>query len=62
MTLKTNLNKIYENNITLEDRFKNKYPIREVNNLTYIYDYKLLDDKTNYYEIGVNYLRENREI
>lgn len=62
MTLKTNLNKIYENNIILEDRFKNKYPIREVNNLTYIYDYKLLDDKTNYYEIGVNYLRENREI
>ena len=62
MTLKTNLNKIYENNITLEDRFKNKYPIREVNNLTYIYDYKLLDDKTNYYEIGVNYLRENKEI
>ncbi len=62
MTLKTNLNKIYENNITLEDRFKNKYPIREVNNLTYIYDYKLLDDNTNYYEIGVNYLRENREI
>lgn len=62
MTLKTNLCKIYGNNIYLEDRFKNKYPIREINNLAVIYDYQVLNDKTNYYEIGVNYLRDNKEM
>lgn len=63
MTLKTNLNKVYENNnIKLVDRFNNHYKIKEFNNLTYIYDYKLLDEKFNYYEIGVNSIRENREV
>ena len=62
MTLKTNLNKIYQDKIFLEDRFRNIYPIRELYNLTYIYDYKILNDKTNYYDIGINYLRYNKEM
>ncbi len=62
MTLKTNLNKIYKDNIKLVDRFNNYYDIIEKNNLSIIYDYKLLNDNYNYFEIGVNIIRENREI
>ena len=62
MTLKTNLNKIYKDNIRLVDRFNNYYDIKEKNNMSVIYDYKLLDDKFDYYSIGVNIIRENREI
>ena len=63
MTLKTNLNKIYHNdNIYLQDRFNNKYKIREVNNLTYLYEPKKYYNDDNYYEIGINVLRDNKEI
>lgn len=62
MTLKTNLNDIYGNNIYLKDRFNNKYKIRKYNNLSYIYDYKLLDDDFNYFNIGINVIRDNKEI
>ncbi len=63
MTLKTNLNKIYHNdNIYLQDRFNNKYKIREVNNLTYLYEPKKYYSDDDYYEIGVNILRDNKEI
>lgn len=63
MTLKTNLNKLYrKNKLYLIDRFNNKYLIKEKNNISYIYDYKTLKDCNNYYEIGINTVRENREI
>lgn len=63
MALKTNLNKIYNNdNLYLVDRFNNKYKVRDINNISYIYDYKLLNDKDNYYNLGVNVIRENREV
>ena len=63
MSLKTNLNKIYNNdNIYLVDRFDNKYKVRTINDISYIYDYKLLNDKEDYYALGVNVIRENREI
>ena len=62
MALKTNLNKVYNNdNLYLVDRFNNKYKVRDINNISYIYDYKLLNDKENYYNLGVNVIRENRE-
>ena len=43
----------------LVDRFNNKYEIKEKNNLTYIYDYKITkkDDLDNYFQMGINYLR-----
>lgn len=63
MSLKTNLNKIYnKDNLYLIDRFNNKYKIRNINEISYIYDYKLLNDKEDYYKLGINVLRENREI
>ena len=63
MSLKTNLNKIYnQNNLYLVDRFNNKYKIRDINGISYIYDYKLLNDSFDYYSLGVNCVRENREI
>lgn len=62
MALKTCLNKIYGNNIKLQDKFNNKYIIRERNNISYIYDYKLLDNDFDYFNIGVNVIRENREV
>ena len=63
MALKTNLNKIYNNdNLYLVDRFNNKYKIRDINGISYIYDYKLLNDKNDYYSLGVNFIRENREV
>lgn len=63
MSLKTNLNKIYDNdNLYLVDRFNNKYKLRDINGISYIYDYKLLNDKIDYYSLGVNFIRENREV
>ena len=63
MALKTNLNKIYNNDkLYLVDRFNNKYPIKEKDGISYIYDYKLLNNHDNYYKIGVNFIRENREV
>jgi len=63
MCLKTNLNKIYNNdNIYLIDRFNNKYKIREINNISYIYDYKIHNDEENYFDLGINVIRENREL
>ena len=63
MTLKTNLNKIYKNDhIYLVDRFNNKYKIREVGILSYIYEPKIFTDTNDYSDILVNVLRDNREI
>ena len=63
MTLKTNLNKIYnKDKLYLEDKYKNKYRIREIDNLCYIYEPKKFVDNYNYYELGINVLRDNKEI
>ena len=64
MSLKLNLNKLYNNDkLYLVDRFNNKYKIMNKNNITYIYHYKLLNEDINqYYNIGVNSVRYNKEI
>lgn len=63
MTLKTNLNKLYNNeNLYLVDRFNNKYRIRERDNITYIYEHKKFIDKYNYYKLGINVLRDEKVI
>ena len=63
MTLKTNLNKVYNSkSLFLVDKFNNKYKIREVNNLSYIYEPKRYINNEDYYKIGINVLRDNREI
>ena len=63
MTLKTNLNKIYDSSIIyLEDGYKNLYKIIEKDGLSYIYDFKkrkIYDEK--YYDLGINTLRFNKE-
>ena len=63
MTLKTNLNKLYNNdNINLVDRFNNKYRIREREGITYIYEHKKFIDNYNYYKLGINVLRDEKII
>ena len=63
MTLKTDLTKVYNNdNIYLQDRFNNKYKIRKVNNLVYIYEPKKYHDNSDFYNIGINVLRDNKEV
>jgi len=43
----------------LIDRFNNKYKIIVKDSLMYIYNFKKRDLKENYFDIGVNYIREN---
>jgi putative protease len=63
MTLKTNLNKYYlKDKIFLVDRFNNKFIIRTINNLCYIYEPNKYSDSFNFYSIGINVLRDNKEI
>lgn len=63
MTLKTNLNKIYQRKkLYLEDRFKNHYLIRDMGNLSYIYEPNVFNSLFDYYHIGINVLRENLEL
>lgn len=63
MTLKTNLNDVYEKEkLYLIDRFNNKYLIRKKDNLSYIYEPKKFNDNFNYFDIGVNVIRDNKEI
>ena len=63
MTLKTNLNKIYNHNkLYLQDRFNNKYLIREVNNLSYIYEPKTFKSDIDYFALGINAIRDNQEV
>lgn len=45
----------------LVDRFNNKYKIKVKNNLMYIYDYKSIKLEENYFDIGVNNVRINKE-
>ena len=46
----------------LKDRFNNLFRIKIRNNYTYIYNYKKRNLKDDYYNIGVNYIRFNKEI
>ncbi len=63
MCLKTNLNKLYNNeDIYLVDRFNNKYRIREREGITYIYEHKKFIDNYNYYKLGINVLRDEKII
>lgn len=63
MCLKTNLNKLYNNeNLYLVDRFNNRYRIREREGITYIYEHKKFNDNYNYYQLGVNVLRDEKVI
>ena len=41
----------------LNDRFNNNYPIRIKDDKMIIYNYKPRNDKTNYFDIGVNNVR-----
>ena len=60
MVLKSNFSKLYPGSKYLKDRFNNKYLIETKDNLTYIYDYKIttLDNYLEYFDLGINYLRE----
>ena len=63
MCMKTNLNTLYnQEKLYLEDRFNNHYNIRSVNGLTYIYEYNFYRDDFDFYNIGINILRDNCEL
>ncbi len=49
------------NNTFLVDRFNNKYRIIIKNNLMHIYNYKERNLKDDYYKIGVNWIRINKD-
>lgn len=61
MVSKFNLNKLYNNkNIYLKDRYNKLYPIKEKNNLMYIYNSEKLNvNIDNLYKIGINSIRFN---
>lgn len=62
MVSKFSLNRLYKDDcLLLVDKFNNCYPIREKNNLMYIYNHKPRIDNNidNYYNIGVNSIRIN---
>ena len=56
------LNKYNKDNGYLIDRFNNKYKIRIKNNFMYIYNYKKIDLKEDYFSIGINNIRINKEV
>ena len=49
-------------NSYLRDRFGNNYKIKIKNNLMYIYNYKKRKLTSDYYNMGINYLRINKEV
>lgn len=49
-------------NAYLKDRFNNLYKIKNKNNLMHIYNYKKRDLKGNYYKMGINWIRVNKDI
>ena len=53
------LKKYNKNNGYLIDRFNNKYKIIIKDSLMYIYNFKKRDLKENYFDIGINYIRNN---
>ena len=50
-----------DDNSYLLDRFNNKYRIKIKNNLMHIYNYKLRNMTNNYYKMGINYIRINKD-
>ena len=61
MVSKFNLNKLYNNqNIYLKDRYNKVYPIKEKNDLMYIFNSERLNmNIDNLYKIGINSIRFN---
>lgn len=49
------------NNYYIKDKYNNKFKVIRKNNLTYIYNYKQVskNDIKKYYDMGINWLREN---
>lgn len=62
MISKFRINEFYKNdNLYLRDRYGNKYKIIERDKLTYIYNYHKREMTGNYYEMGINSLRINKD-
>ena len=62
MISKFRINEFYKNNhLYLRDRYGNKYKIIERDKLTYIYNYHKREMTGNYYEMGINSVRYNRD-
>ena len=60
MTMKYNLQKDYQDEITIQDRFQNIYKTDNINDLTEVYYPKILDNRIiDYYTIGINHIRYN---
>lgn len=61
MICKFSLNKKYnKQTLYLQDKYKNKYLVKQKDNCMHIYYYDLLDKRhINYYEMGINSTREN---
>ena len=49
-------------NAYLKDQFNNLYPIKIKNNLMHIYNYKRRKLNGDYYKMGINYIRINKDI
>ena len=54
-------NKNKEKDLILKDRFGNDYKLIDNNDYMSIYDYKIFENKGNYFDIGVNNIRYNLE-
>ena len=48
-------------NSYLKDRFNNLYLVKIKNNLMHIYNYKRRKLSNDYYEMGINWLRINKD-
>ena len=48
-------------NAYLVDKFNNKFKIKIKNNLMHIYNYKCRNMTNDYYKMGINYLRINKD-
>lgn len=46
----------------LKDRFNNLFRIKVIDDYMYIYHYKKINLKDDYYKIGINWIRVNREL
>lgn len=59
MTSKVNLNAIYHTKESyLLDRFKNRYPIRVIDKITYIYNYQIRSkEAAKYFSLGIHFVR-----
>ena len=46
----------------LKDRFNNLFRVKIIDDYMYIYHFKKISLKDDYYKIGINWIRENREL